>query len=88
MDTLESGAKIDRGFMMYGDDYKFFQTLPGEGWTRVNTAQDASYHVTWINDQQLELASYCEGDTDITHCDNKEMYDNEVKRLNEWIKTL
>lgn len=57
---------------------------PRNGWSQVDTAQDASYFGTWANPFTLQTFCYCEGDCTQVSCENEEEFKEEMHRLIAW----
>lgn len=60
----------------------YFEKFLRTGWSLLDG--NASYNMTWHNENEFKLCSYCEGDVTIYHCGTKEVYDKEVKAVKEW----
>ena len=52
-----------------------------QGWSQLDTAQDASYHGQWANPSKRQLVSFCEGDVTVTKCSTTEDFTAEVERI-------
>jgi len=54
------------------------------GFSQLDTKQDASYFGTWANPTKFVIFSYCEGDCTTTTCDNAEEFITEIHSIAEW----
>jgi len=64
--------------------YDFGLCSPKNGFSQIDTAQDAPYFGTWANPEKFVIFSYCEGDCTTTLCDNKEEFIAEINKCAEW----
>lgn len=59
------------------------------GWSQLDTDQDASYHGQWANPSKLQLVSYCEGDVTVTKCTTLDDFKAEIERIAKfYIETM
>ena len=56
------------------------------GWSQIDSGQDAWYYGQWGNPTTLQLMSYTEGDICKTTCENKKEFAEEVRALDAWHK--
>ena len=54
------------------------------GFSQVDTSQDAGYYGTWANPYKFIIFNYCEGDCTTTICDNAEDFVKEMRELKDW----
>lgn len=52
-----------------------------QGWSQLDTAQDASYHGQWANPSKRQLVSYVEGDVTVTKCSTLVDFKAEIERI-------
>jgi len=57
-----------------GERYQFDFNLCSykKGWLQIDTNQDASYNGSWCNLKDLQVFSFCEGDTYLIECESIE----------------
>jgi len=56
----------------------------GNGFSQIDTKQDAPYFGIWANPKKFIIFSYCEGDCTTTICDNPAEFAVEVNRCADW----
>lgn len=76
---------IERSFCP-ADRYKydFGQCSYKNGWTQIDTGQDASYFGTWINPILRQTLCYCEGDVTLCKFDTDAELVEEVESIKKW----
>ena len=86
--TDSNGNKVEHGFNAHPDRgrgwYDCGKGLPGEGWKRYDTDQDAWYYGVWVNFETRQSFSYCEGDTALTTCPDEDHFRLELKQLEDF----
>ncbi len=55
--------KTKRGFLPNANRHQFDVELCKQGWSQIDTGQDASYFGVWCNPVELKVFEFCEGDT-------------------------
>lgn len=55
------------------------------GFSQIDTGQDAWYYGNWANPFRLIVFSYCEGDCYATICDTVEEFRNEILAIKKYI---
>ena len=68
------------------DRYKYDWGLCSyeNGFSQVDTEQDASYYGTWANPTKFIIFNYCEGDCTTTVCDDADDFVKEMLITKEW----
>lgn len=83
----KQGNEVEHGFNGHpGRDrywYDFGDGLPGfrGDWIQYDTHQDASYFGVWVNPKTLQTFTYCEGDTTLVTCPDKEHLRSELDAM-------
>ena len=54
------------------------------GFSQVDTSQDAEYFGTWANPYKFVIFCYCEGDCITTICEDEEDFAREMQTLFQW----
>lgn len=54
------------------------------GFSQVDTSQDAWYYGTWANPEKFIIFNYCEGDCTTTICDDKDDFIKEMMETINW----
>lgn len=79
----EGGSVVERIYFPMGDTLDFAaQHLKHPGWNVV--FQDCGFSGYWENDELLRLCTYCEGDVQILHAPNQDVYTCDRRRLDSW----
>lgn len=79
----KQGNEVIREFCP-GDRYRYDMKLNREGWVQYDTDQDAHYFGCWVNPVKLMTFCYCEGDTILVKCADKEHYNAEIQSMNDY----
>ena len=68
------------------DRYKYDTGLCSlkNGFSQIDTEQDAPYYGTWANPKKFIIVNYCEGDVCITTCESKEEFIQEIMECKRW----
>ncbi len=76
--------KTERKFYMDANRYSWFSGKDRKaGWEQFDTDHDAWYFGVWINPKTLQTRTYAEGDLTTVTCENKQTYENEVRKMME-----
>lgn len=67
-------------------DFKLFEQK--NGWTQLDTKNDAEYYGNWANPFKLIIFSYVEGDCSLTQCENEEEFIAEVREMEKSMNRL
>jgi hypothetical protein len=54
------------------------------GFSQIDTKQDAPYYGTWANPTTFVIVNYCEGDVCVTTCESKEEFIQEIMKCKQW----
>ncbi len=77
--------KKQTGFTLK-DGWEFFATVP-KGFTLIEDNQ-APYRFVWINREQKQILSYCEGDIYLDTCETAEEFERELIKLKNFYDSL
>ncbi len=69
-DTNGHGNAVERASWPGGERYAFDfeRCTKAKGWTQYDTRQDAWYFGVWVNLEQRQIFTYCEGDLSLVTC--------------------
>ena len=74
-----------RGWLESKLRYSFDSTLlPRDGWSQIDTNQDAEYYGTWTNPHTLHIVSFCEGDVSIDRFGSIAEYASALAGYKSW----
>tara|TARA_B100000214_G_scaffold19590_1_gene13137 strand:+ start:737 stop:1078 length:342 start_codon:yes stop_codon:yes gene_type:complete len=78
--------KKETYFIECGDRYRFDFDLcrPSQGYSQVDTKQDASYYGHWANPFDFKLVGFVEGDVTVSIAPNKEEFVDLMRSTAKW----